>query len=400
MEDNDSDNEKSQVNINIPKKRGRKPKAKDDKLVTKKKQQPTAEKDYGVIGLNPDDDFSSENLILHLKINSKNSSLYNSSITTLTYSPNFSMPTPYDENGGSYFPVNHNTCDSEKRDDEDDIKEEDKKSEKDYEMDEKYTDEPVKLMIEDSIYETYRRQVSTQNNNITKNTYPLLPIIDQMSIHHYKEDHRKEITSKSLSNLEKNDNVNILYKTDICCWWCCHNFNWEPFMLPVNYENGVFSVVGYFSSPECVAAYIFEQGAKYGDIHKQYSWLHLLYSKIVNGYISKIKLALPRETLKTFGGPYSINEYRGMCDNYYMDVKIVRHPFIPANGIVEETMSEYSNKKKFIPLDKERVQKASDELKLKRMKKKNSENTLDKFMNLKVLQQENIIETGTEIPTN
>jgi len=260
--------------------------------------------------------------------------------------------------------------------------------EKEYEISENVIEDKVLVQVDGQMQEINMREVNSQESEITKEKYPLLQIVDQMSCHHRNSvEEKKDVKLNLVSNNEnKYDNENnLLYKTDICCWWCCHSFNWEPFMLPVDYKSGIFEVVGYFSSPECVAAFIFEQGSKYGDIYKQYSLLHLLYSKNVNGEISKIKLALPRETLKMFGGPYSIDKYRRLCDNYYMDVKIIRQPFIPSNGIAEESMSEYINKRKFIPLDKERVQKATEELKLKRLKKKGSENTLDKFMNLKVL---------------
>jgi len=355
-----------------PRKRGRKPKNKEEKSSSKKKTQPMSEKEFGIVNVITDESINNESLILHLKINSK--LFVNNNDTIFTYHPDIALPTPYEEES-NLFEILH-----EKKE-EQEVKEEQK-----YEIRQEYLTETVTLRIEPQQLpvEVQKRVSYGQEGALTKESYQLLPIIEQMSCHHNNEN--KQIKIQLNEQSEDKMEGNLMYKTDIHCWWCCHKFDWEPFMLPVEYKNGAFEVVGYFSSPECAAAYLFEQGAKYGDVYKQYSLLHLLYSKNINGEISKIKLALPRETLKIFGGPYTIDEYRRLCDNYYMDVKIIRHPFIPSNGIAEEAMSEFSTKRKFIPLDKDRVQKATEELKLKRSKKKNTENTLEKFINLKIVQ--------------
>lgn len=357
----------------IPRKRGRKPKNKEEKCVSKKKIQPMSEKEFGIVNIIPDDNISNENLILHLKINSKLFSQNNES-SMFVYNPDIALPTPYEEENNLFVLLNDK---KELIETKEDIQ---------YTIKQEYLPEKVTVFRNDEQETDIQKRTSySQETNLSKETYQLLPIIEQMSCHH-NNDNKPQLKLQLNENSDDKTEGNLMYKTDIHCWWCCHSFDWEPFMLPIEYKNGAFEVVGYFSSPECAAAYLFEQGSKYGDIYKQYSLLHLLYSKNINGEISKIKLALPRETLKIFGGPYTIDEYRRLCDNYYMDVKIIRHPFIPSNGIAEELMSEFSAKRKFIPLDKDRVQKASEELKLKRSKKKNTENTLEKFINLKIVQ--------------
>ena len=109
-----------------------------------------------------------------------------------------------------------------------------------------------------------------------------------------------------------------------------------------------------------------------------------MVTREVAGKDVKIKLAPPRETLTIFGGPYSIQEFRALGTNYQVDVKITMPPVNPMNGVTEETCVEYATKKKFIPLDQSRIQKATQELRLKRKQTKKKENTLEAFMQLKI----------------
>jgi hypothetical protein len=202
------------------------------------------------------------------------------------------------------------------------------------------------------------------------------------------------ITKKSYKNMQNIEPLN-----DLCCWWCCHPFDWHAVMLPINKSKNNtesnlkkednFTVIGNFCSPECCVSYNFQCGSKYGDIWKQYGWLHEVYSRQISSVSNipvKFKQAPPRESLSIFGGPYTISDFRKMNDNYFTDVIHVIPPLYPSNGYTEEVLVEYVNTKKFVPMDKDRIAKATEELKLKRNKKKNTDNTLEKFMNLKISQ--------------
>jgi hypothetical protein len=186
-------------------------------------------------------------------------------------------------------------------------------------------------------------------------------------------------------NFKNLDNIDAAHN-DINCWWCCHGFDWHSVMLPVKKrerENG-YDVVGNFCSPECCVAFLMEKGTKYGDMWMQYAFLHDIYSRKVNGVVVRFKQAPPRESLSAFGGPYSIGEFRRISDDYVIDAKHTLPPLFPSNGFTEEVTVDYGNVKPFIPMNKERMNKATEDLKLKRNRKKSLENTLDKFMNLKV----------------
>jgi len=180
---------------------------------------------------------------------------------------------------------------------------------------------------------------------------------------------------KLLNSIQKNEHI--------MCWWCCHSFSWNPIFLPTHKSKEQYSVVGYFCSPECCTGYMFDHPHRYGDVWKQYQWLHELYGRKVDNTIMKIKQAPPRELLRIFGGVYTIQEFRKYNDNYLVDMKRILPPLYPSNGYLEECVSEQCVQK-FVPLDKNRVMKATEELKLKRKSQHNIENTLDKFMNLKI----------------
>lgn len=173
----------------------------------------------------------------------------------------------------------------------------------------------------------------------------------------------------------------------VCCWWCTHSFTWSPYALPVcrDVHDDTYNTVGAFCSPECCAAYLFDGNNRYGDPWKQYEMLHRMVHKLVEGTRVRIKLAPPRETLKKFGGPYSVEQYRQLLNDYRADVRITVPPIKPLQTITEETPTDYTKpKKKFVPIDVSRVEKATNELRLKRKKKHSEENTLETFMRLRI----------------
>jgi len=169
------------------------------------------------------------------------------------------------------------------------------------------------------------------------------------------------------------------------CWWCCHTFNTETFKIPCRKVAKSFKTLGYFCSPECATAYIFESGYKYGDVQKQHYWLNFVYGFIEkSGKYVSFQPAPPRQTLNIFGGPYCIDVFRSKSKNYDIAINHTLAPLVPIRGFTDEIIVEYKKSKKFIPMEKERIERASAELKLKRKKVKKNENTLHEFMNLKV----------------
>lgn len=178
--------------------------------------------------------------------------------------------------------------------------------------------------------------------------------------------------------------------TPLHCWWCTCSFAWTPYAIPLSRDRdtGNYNTTGSFCTPECCAAYIFGNAhGKHagGDPWKQYELLHRMVTKVVQEVTVRIKLAPPRETLDKFGGPYSVAKYRRLLNDYRVDVRITMPPVNPLGGVTEEVPVNYvKQRKKFVPIDSSRVEKATNELRLKRKKKHAEENTLETFMQLRI----------------
>ena len=108
-------------------------------------------------------------------------------------------------------------------------------------------------------------------------------------------------------------------QTDVCCFWCCHKFDWEPMGRPVktNPERGIFMVRGCFCSLSCMMAYTPPL-----DRHTVTHMARRVYNVREN-----IRPAPPRETLAMFGGPYTIERFREIIKTG-VNVQLVEPPLV------------------------------------------------------------------------
>ncbi len=365
------DKEKTEELEKIPRKRGRKPKNK-------------------VYGLSNNQKVDKDpNVILHLPIRSKllESDSYNIELDNIIkYKPEVSDPKPYEgnisidnnsnlalpepyQNVSMYEPINDNESEDDNHIDIDE--------------DEKNND-----------CETYEGDNNDNKNYRQKKDEELLnmeEIVDVNEINNnddYNNTIKKKIHSFMSNFCESSfGKKSWPTKTNIYCMWCCHPFSSIPCAIPEKIINNTFHMSGCFCNFSCVAAYIFD---KKDDLTwERYSLLNLLYSKIFDVTNVRIKLAPPRETLNIFGGSYSIDEFRKYCSNaYHKKYNILEPPMISIISQIEEITIEKNNKnlKKFIPLDTQRVTNANENLKLKRKSNINmGANTLENCMGLKTI---------------
>jgi len=213
----------------------------------------------------------------------------------------------------------------------------------------------------------------------------------------------RQISLLLKNKFEKENKINILIqlahcnkmekwpeKTNICCIWCCHEFDNTPWGIPYKYEDGLFHLFGIFCSPNCAASYIFNNLSYSNNKWEYFSLLNLLYYKIYNT-IKEIYLAPSKLSLKKFGGCMEIDEYRDKLDKD--NIYLLKFPpsisIIPVIEEINENKYNIKNMNKsnnFIPLDTNRIKKANKELKLKRSKPlTNSKNTLDSCMNINII---------------
>jgi len=171
--------------------------------------------------------------------------------------------------------------------------------------------------------------------------------------------------------------------TNICCYWCCHQFKNPPFGIPVKYINGKFHVYGCFCSLECASAYNFDSNNSSDEKWERYNLINLLSREI--GHKRKVKIAPDRLTLKMFGGYMDIEEFRKFAETSKV-LNINFPPMMTLTQQIEELNEcDVSSEYKYIPLDIERINKYKEKLTLRRSKPvKDFKNTLDSMMNLKI----------------
>ena len=342
-----------------PKKRGRKPKLKivthEDKnkfiLPSKRGRKP---KDKTIIldkNLNLD---CISNVILHLpipldKINEMDEEL------SFKYNPNLNNPNPYDPmeqtSGESTTKPENKSNYIYEIIDETDIESNDKNTDKNTDKD------------------AYTYKNTENDENITNN-------------------YNKKIINENIENIENiekkvnnyNSYINSYYNksvelNNIKCNWCLHDCEDDVVKIPYNINNGVFNMYGTFCCPECAAAFNFnELDDEY--MWERYSLLNFLY----NPNNEKYNIAPSRLVLDIFGGPLTIDEYRDIIKTK-KNVNMIMPPLYILKPQVEISKTDEI----FIPLNVNRVNKYTTDLKLKRSKTKIKTNTLDSCMNLKCI---------------
>lgn len=374
----------------IPKKRGRKPKPKvidPTPKVRKKRGRKPKEKVYSVKALTKPVIIENANptIILHLPIRTKDINEELLADNNLKYDPDISEPLPYepyimtnnyalldkDNNKTKNKNVPSNCAPYSEPTDKNETK-----------MDSKELNNSDNEIDEEDNNSDDSNDLFDNNINPTFETNTAL-----YSEHNSNKIIKKKIVNIMFEFIDSNQKNTWPTATNICCMWCCHQFNNTPCALPEKYENGKFFVNGCFCSFNCAASYNFNK--KDNQMWERYSLLNLMYKKLYNKNFVKISMAPPREILSMFGGYISIDEFRKNAlkqDKYY---KILNYPLVSIVPKIEENLIRLNNMKKkntFIPIDKSLVAKAKKSLRLKRNKPVTNPNmTLQSYMDLKIV---------------
>ena len=241
-------------------------------------------------------------------------------------------------------------------------------------------------------------------NNWYKNKHDVKTSNYIKDLINYKKKRDKNIHLFSKKNHKHSDHILNDFDTDVWpietsvyCWWCCHPFNCIPCSIPEKVENDTFIVHGIFCSPECAAAYLFNDSnhSSSKDIWTRYSLLNLLYKDIYKE--KKIEQAFSREILQIFGGPLTINEFRNTTNKSLYNVTLPKMKSIIPTISHSSIHTSYSSNKFSINQDKQEIfpndeinvevvdtsVKKENTLVLKRSKPfRKYDNTLEKCMNL------------------
>jgi len=168
------------------------------------------------------------------------------------------------------------------------------------------------------------------------------------------------------------------YSPQTACFWCCHNFSWVNTYLPTGYDayKNLYTAEGYFCSPECALSYNYAD-PNISDSMKwnRHAMLGHLYGDLYKNRL--LSPAPPRNLLRMFGGPLDIEQYREYLtrdnDIVLINTSPVRLVFPSMN--VQGPLRDI---KKYVSLSNDVMEKASEQLRLKRSKPVNNNiQTLD-----------------------
>lgn len=142
----------------------------------------------------------------------------------------------------------------------------------------------------------------------------------------------------------------VLSGGNAVCHWCCHGFDSKPVGIPMVYRRGKFWVQGNYCGYACAAAAILYDRSKWNyQPTESYALLHLLYRKVHGKNVPTtffLRPAPSRETLQMFGGPLTIDEFRGASYKEERQMECFTPPFVSLVSTVEEITIERSLPKK------------------------------------------------------
>jgi hypothetical protein len=122
-------------------------------------------------------------------------------------------------------------------------------------------------------------------------------------------------------------------RTDVCCYWCSEPFSTPPLGLPERKIGKTFFVKHCFCDFPCMASYNFDKGDSL--MWERYALIMLMRKSMYNlNQDVKVFLAPPREALAKFGGKYTIDEFRNLHKS--KSIKVMSHPIIHIQTYLEE----------------------------------------------------------------
>jgi hypothetical protein len=436
----------SNINVKIPKKRGRKPKNKtnlslsntseestepQEKVKKKRGRKPknvivddSDKKEDNVItlrrrGRKPKDKFNyettsfddyqsnikrNENVIIKLPVSClKVENDLQLSNNFYKYNPNINVPKPFDNNEQEFLNLNRNNNYINHIKDQTNLID----NSKDIDQNDNQIDKDTILNTEhDNINKLQNEQINNTDLNssgtiINKSTLPKIGILKDETIYMKKEELSKSneqlrqidviLNKKYKYNQEKIDIMSgfvststiKVQKTDISCWWCCHNFECVPWGIPQKYVENNFELYGVFCSANCALAYLLDMDRDEDYLWEKVALLNLLHYKVYGKYENIIP-SPNKIALQKFGGSMTLEEFHNLIE---LNNKSYTVEFPPCNNVIpilEEIYKKNNLISSFIPVDKNRISKANNELKLKRSTPiNNNRNTLDSCMNIK-----------------
>jgi len=179
-------------------------------------------------------------------------------------------------------------------------------------------------------------------------------------------------------------------RTDIHCFWCCHQFDSMPCVIPSDIKEGIWNVYANFCSPECGVAYLFNERLDSNVQWERYAMLNSLYRKdieVVGGTATSIRSAPKREVLRIFGGSMDIREFRAVLHEKKLRIDVLTPPMVSIIQTMDTKPIDFydqSLRNVFVPTEARRLNAPGAQgLRLRRSKPiAGMESTLDFVMKI------------------
>ncbi len=199
-----------------------------------------------------------------------------------------------------------------------------------------------------------------------------------------------------VSYRETNETKHLPESVDIACFWCTETFSNQPAVIPEREEKSIYRVYGNFCCPECALAYLLTENI---DPHVRWERMSLLHRLYAEWYPTRIFPAPQRQSLKKFGGPMNIEQYRATVRGQQIRVDIQLPPLVSILGTMDtKPIDFYDNSIRggsSSGIITDRINKAEEGLRLRRTKPlKDKDSTLDACMNISIKSKKTDREVG------
>lgn len=204
------------------------------------------------------------------------------------------------------------------------------------------TNVDVIKVIKKNVPSMFRNDMMGDNNcyRCKNNEKIITGLKDKLAKYEKKEMHEKATkfyaNKLKLVSVTKSKKIKTV-KTNTLCWWDSHSFNTYPCMLPDQYYDGTYLVIGCFCSYNCALAYNLYH-MKDTHVQRRKSLVYKMYRE-AHGLSPdeqvEIREAPPFQILSAFGGDMSIEEFRAasLSDKEYV---VYVSPIKPITSIIEE----------------------------------------------------------------
>ena len=158
-------------------------------------------------------------------------------------------------------------------------------------------------------------KVDVQNEeNIINNVNFKTNIDDNEKIEEYSDIDNKDITKK-IKELQKQLFFNECSDKKSACFWCTYDFDNQSIHIPKYKLNESYHVYGCFCSPECAVSHLMNESIDVSQKYERFHLLNYIYGTIFD-YSQDIKPAPnPYFTLDKYYGNLTISEYRHLLKN-------------------------------------------------------------------------------------